>query len=62
MFVQNKLVLKNSSDSHEYVCMSVENFLFCFWSCEVMFDWSKGFKLQFEGFKEPIFKTFILLA
>jgi hypothetical protein len=45
MFVQNKLVLKNSSDSHGYVCMSVEKFLFCFWSSEVMFDWSKGFKL-----------------
>ena len=53
MFVQNKLVLKNSSDSHE--CWKI---LFCFW-------WSvcsKGFKLQFEGFKELVFKAFILLA
>jgi hypothetical protein len=36
--------------------------LFCFWWSEVMFDWSKGFKLQFEGFKEPVFKAFNLLA
>jgi hypothetical protein len=28
MFVQNKLVLNNSSVSHGYVCMSVEIFLF----------------------------------
>jgi hypothetical protein len=40
--------------------MSVEKFLFCFWSSEVMFDWSKGSK--FEGFKELVFKAFILLA
>jgi len=30
MFVQNKLVLKNSSDSHGWVCMSVEKFCFAF--------------------------------
>jgi hypothetical protein len=36
--------------------------LFWFWWSEVMFDWSKGFKLQFEGFKQPVFKAFILLA
>jgi hypothetical protein len=28
--------------------------LFCFW-CEVMFCWSKRFKLQFDGYKELIF-------
>jgi hypothetical protein len=37
-------------------------FFFCFWWSEVMFDWSKGFKLQFEGFKESVFKAFILFA
>jgi hypothetical protein len=30
MFVQNKLVLKNLSDSDGYVCISVENFYFAF--------------------------------
>jgi hypothetical protein len=35
--------------------------LFCFW-CEVMFCWSKRFKLQFDGYKELIFKAFILLV
>ena len=35
--------------------------LFCFWWSEVMFDWSKRFKLQFEGFKEPVFEAFICL-
>jgi len=28
-----------------------------------MFDWSKKwFKIQFEGYTEPIFKAFILFA
>jgi len=30
---------------------------------EVTFDWSKKwFKIQFEGYREPIFKAFILFA
>jgi len=55
---------RNSSDSYKEVFRSDENSLFCFWwNCEVMFDWSKKwFKIQFEGYTEPIFKAFILFA
>jgi hypothetical protein len=28
----------------------------------VTFGWSKWFKIQFEGYREPIFKAFILFA
>jgi hypothetical protein len=29
---------------------------------EVTFGWSKWFKIQFEGYREPIFKAFILFV
>jgi hypothetical protein len=55
---------RNSSDSYEDVFRCDENF-FCFAfveKYEVTLGWSKRFKIQFEGYREPIFKAFILFA
>jgi hypothetical protein len=62
--VQNKLVLKNSSNSYRQVYWSDESFYFAF---ELKMKWHlvghKRFKCQFEGYWEPNrFKAFILFA
>jgi len=55
---------RNSSDSYKEVFRSDENSLFCFWWKMWSGVWlvKKWFKIQFEGYREPMFKTFILFA
>jgi hypothetical protein len=55
---------RNSSDYYGEVFRCDENVLFCFWrKCEMTFGWSKKwFKIQFEGYREPIFAAFILFT
>jgi hypothetical protein len=62
--IQSKLIWRNSSDSYEEVFRSDENSLFCFWWKMWSDVWlvKKRFKIQFEGYREPIFKALILFA